>query len=71
MNEDLTRLINDTTRARAQVQLAAELHQNDLLFLLAQSIGTTIKVLEHVERQDRNIKFLYKEWENIKHGDSK
>lgn len=67
MNEDLTKLINDTTRARAQIQLAAELHQNDLLFLLSQSVGTMIKTLEYVENQDRQIRFLWNEIESIKY----
>lgn len=67
MNEDLNKLINDTGRAKAQIQLAAELHQNDLLFLLAQSVGTMIKILEHVENQDRQIRFLWTEIESIKY----
>jgi len=67
MNEDLTKLISDTTKARSQIQLAAELQQNGLLFLLGQAVGTMLKILEHVEIQDKNIRFLWNEIESIKY----
>lgn len=79
---DLSTLIKNTQLARDGLRAEGERVQDKGLLLFSQCAGTMVEILkhvkgqekmlvefsEHIEKQNRNITFLYKEWEFIKHG---
>lgn len=79
---DLAILIANTENARDALRIEGERLQDQGRLLFSQCAGTMVEILKHIEQhertivefseyietQNRNIKFLYNQWENIKHG---
>ncbi len=79
---EIAELIKNTQGARDNFRAEGERLQQQGLLLISQCAGTMVEILKHVKRQEnilmelserintqaKNIKFLYEEWEFIKHG---
>lgn len=79
---DLAVLIENTEKARDGLRADGERVQDKGLLLFSQCACTMVEILKHIKRQEgvlvtfseridtqaKNIKFLYEEWEFIKHG---